>query len=64
MLYGANGAGKSNRFKAHSSPRRTGEILGRNFLEYFLKSGGGSPSRLVMTTHESSLPDQDFAAAR
>jgi AAA15 family ATPase/GTPase len=35
-------------------------MLVRNFLEFFLKSCGGSQSQLVMTTHESNLLDQEL----
>lgn len=35
-------------------------ILVRNFLEFFLKSCDGSQRQLIMTTHESSLLDQDL----
>lgn len=35
-------------------------MLVRNFLEFFLKSCVGSQRQLIMTTHESSLLDQDL----
>jgi len=35
-------------------------MLVRNFLEFFLKSCGGTQRQLIMTTHESNLLDQDL----
>jgi hypothetical protein len=35
-------------------------MLVREFLEFFLKSRDGGPSQLIVTTHESSLLDQDL----
>ena len=35
-------------------------MLVRNFLEFFMKSCGGNQRQLIMTTHESSLLDQDL----
>jgi len=35
-------------------------ILVRSFLESFLKSCGGGPRQIIVTTHESNLLDQDL----
>jgi AAA15 family ATPase/GTPase len=35
-------------------------ILARKFIEFFLRSGVGGQAQLIVTTHESSLLDQDL----